>query len=105
MSDLLPCPFCGESVEIMDYTGKPANCFLLLHRCRVIGPIRIEAYSLSTVQAAWNTRADTLKDAMIEVLAEWVDEYKYPEEVKMTVEVLAQAESEARKRMEVTDGR
>jgi hypothetical protein len=109
MIELLPCPFCGELVEIKDYTDKPVNCFLLLHRCRVIGPINIKSYSLSTVQIAWNTRTDTLKGAMIEVLAGQLSFYDECINADTDIEPDAKwmdgwiewARSEALKRLEV----
>lgn len=43
--ELKPCPFCGGSVEMNDYTDKPACAWVLIHRCNVIGPIKLVSYS------------------------------------------------------------
>lgn len=46
MSDeLKPCPFCGEAVEMHDYTDKPACAWVMIHRCKAVGPIKLESYS------------------------------------------------------------
>lgn len=61
--ELKPCPFCGEAVEMNDYTGKPACAWVLIHRCSVIGPIRLESYSGDRLRDSWNTRAHRPEDA------------------------------------------
>lgn len=64
-NELKLCPFCGENVEMHDYTTKPAAAWVMIHRCKVIGPIKLEAYSGNALRLAWNTRAaTTLADAM-----------------------------------------
>jgi len=55
--ELKPCPFCGEAVEMNDYTDKPACAWVMIHRCKIIGPIRMESYSGEGIRKAWNTRA------------------------------------------------
>ena len=54
---LKPCPFCGESVEMNDYTDKPACAWVMIHRCKIIGPIKMDSYSASALAQTWNTRA------------------------------------------------
>jgi hypothetical protein len=56
--DLKPCPFCGGSVEMHDYTDKPAAAWVLIHRCPVIGPIKLTSFSGVHMSEQWNTRAD-----------------------------------------------
>ena len=59
MSDLLPCPFCGgEAGKIADAT-RILGTFNLIHRCPVIGPVKIELATQEGVIAIWNTRAPT----------------------------------------------
>lgn len=57
VADLLPCPFCGESVEVNDYTNAPACAWVMIHRCKVIGPLKMEAYSRERIVKPWNTRS------------------------------------------------
>lgn len=54
---LLPCPFCGEEVQANDYTKEPACAWVMIHRCKAIGRIKLEAYSFERVASKWNTRA------------------------------------------------
>jgi hypothetical protein len=56
--ELKPCPFCGGSVEMHDYTDKPAAAWVLIHRCPVIGPIKLTSFSGAHMSEQWNTRAD-----------------------------------------------
>ena len=57
MSDLLPCPFCGgDAGKIADAT-RILGTFNLIHRCPVIGPLKIEHATQEAVIATWNTRA------------------------------------------------
>ncbi len=57
MSDLLPCPFCGgEAGKIVDET-RILGTFNLIHRCPVIGPLKIEHATQEAVITTWNTRA------------------------------------------------
>lgn len=57
---LLPCPFCGEAVEARDYRDKPAAAWVMIHRCPVIGPIKLTGYSGEVLTGDWNTRAGAL---------------------------------------------
>lgn len=70
--ELKPCPFCGERVEMNDYTDKPACAWVMIHRCKVLGPIKIEYGSGEKLAEVWNTRAEDHlmieKDAEIERL-------------------------------------
>jgi len=65
--ELKPCPFCGgEAGKINDAT-RILGTWNVIHRCPVIGPIKIEASLRENVVAAWNRRADlppTLSDAL-----------------------------------------
>lgn len=54
---LKPCPFCGEAVQMNDYTNRPAAAWVMVHRCKVIGPIKLDAWSGATLAENWNTRA------------------------------------------------
>lgn len=56
--ELKPCPFCGERVEMNDYTDKPACAWVMIHRCKVLGPIKIEYGSGEKLAEVWNTRAE-----------------------------------------------
>lgn len=56
--ELKACPFCGEPVQMNDYTDKPAAAWVMIHRCTVIGPIKMERSSGGGLASAWNTRAD-----------------------------------------------
>jgi hypothetical protein len=57
MSDLLPCPFCGgEAGKIVDAT-RILGTFNLIHRCPIIGTLKIERATREGVIAKWNTRA------------------------------------------------
>lgn len=56
--ELKPCPFCGEVVQMNDYTNRPAAAWVMVHRCKVIGPIKLDAWSGATLAENWNTRAD-----------------------------------------------
>jgi len=56
--ELKPCPFCGETVAINDYTKAPAMAWVMIHRCKIIGPIKMNGWSRDSVVTEWNTRAD-----------------------------------------------
>lgn len=57
MGDLLPCPFCGgEAGKLTDAT-RLLGSWNLIHRCPVIGPIKIERSTREEVVAIWNRRA------------------------------------------------
>jgi len=72
--ELKTCPFCRESVEVNDYTGSPAGCHLLLHKCKIAGVIKIEGYSRSAVEEAWNTRPSEWVSVDEKSAPTWVDE-------------------------------
>lgn len=55
--DLLPCPFCGEAVEAHDYTNKPVAAWVMIHRCKAIGPVKLESFTGEGLAAQWNRRA------------------------------------------------
>lgn len=44
-ADLKPCPFCGEKVEMHDYTNAFVAAWVMIHRCQVVGVIHLENYS------------------------------------------------------------
>ena len=52
--DLKPCPFCGEVPELN--FDKRYQCDYLLHRCSVIGVIKLEMLDTDTLISLWNTR-------------------------------------------------
>lgn len=56
---LKPCTFCGERVVANDYRDKPAGEWVMIHRCKMMGPIRIGGNSLERIQECWNTRAES----------------------------------------------
>ena len=62
LAGLLACPFCGEHPgEITDAT-RILGVFNIIHRCKVIGPIKIESTDRDCLVATWNTRAPAAKD-------------------------------------------
>ena len=71
--ELLPCPFCGETVEMNDYTQRPACAWVMIHRCKVIGPIKMEYSSGERLAAAWNTRSPAPRNAALEEAAKVAD--------------------------------
>jgi Lar family restriction alleviation protein len=56
--DLKPCPFCGlsDDLKITDAT-KILGTYNIIHRCKIVGPIKIETFDEADVAARWNTRA------------------------------------------------
>lgn len=61
MSGLKPCPFCGplpDSERITDAT-RILGTWNFIHRCPVIGPVKIELTTREDVLTAWNTRDDS----------------------------------------------
>ncbi len=79
MSELLPCPFCGgEAGKIADAT-RILGTFNLIHRCPVIGPVKIEYATQEAVIATWNTRAPSqaqIDAARIETLTAELDKWR-----------------------------
>ena len=61
-TDLKPCPFCGEKVEMHDYTHAHVAAWVMIHRCQVVGVIHLENYSGTRLAEVWNTRAPTVSD-------------------------------------------
>ncbi len=73
MSDLLPCPFCGgEAGKIVDAT-RILGTFNLIHRCPIIGPLKIEHATQEAVIAKWNTRAPSQAQIDAAVKAALID--------------------------------
>lgn len=67
LEKLLPCPFCGGAVEMHDYTDKPACAWVMIHRCRVMGPIKVEGGNSAAIVRQWNRRAPAPEaEALIE---------------------------------------
>lgn len=55
--ELLPCPFCGEAAGTITDATRILGAWNLVHRCNVLGPIKIERGARDSVVAAWNRRA------------------------------------------------
>ncbi|MBK7782367.1 MAG: Lar family restriction alleviation protein [Ardenticatenia bacterium] len=59
MSDLLPCPFCGESVGVFQFGAGPTDHWMA--HCRMedggCGALSAAAGSIDGAIAAWNRRA------------------------------------------------
>lgn len=51
------CPFCGEVPPIVPTAG---GGWLILHRCKIIGAVKIEtaSHKAETIADKWNTRSD-----------------------------------------------
>lgn len=54
------CPFC--SVKPEPICKQITLRFLLLHRCKVLGPVTLEGSSAQAVADIWNTRAGAWQD-------------------------------------------
>lgn len=58
MTDLKPCPFCGEPPEVSKHFKLDA--WSLTHRCPIIGYVNMTGdgfcEDLSHAKAMWNTR-------------------------------------------------
>ena len=55
---LKPCPFCGGTPELNDYTDKPVCAWVLSHRAKgcMIAPLIENFPSQQSALSAWNTR-------------------------------------------------
>ena len=51
---LLPCPFCGELPTITKHFKHDMHN--LLHRCPVVGPIKLDWSYPESLATRWNTR-------------------------------------------------
>ena len=69
--ELKPCPFCGETDISLNDATRILGTWNIIHRCKVVGPIKIESYDKERVTAAWNRRADlcTPADERVQALA------------------------------------
>jgi len=73
MNDKLKaCPFCKKLPEITKHAKE--ELWSLLHRCKVVGAIKIDWGSYDRIVAAWNTRTpDPLVEELEEVLGKYFD--------------------------------
>lgn len=55
--NLEPCPFCGETPGDPVDATRILGVWNLIHRCNVLGPVKIQSSDRETVIARWNTRA------------------------------------------------
>jgi hypothetical protein len=76
MSDLKPCPFCGKSddLKINDAT-RIIGTYNLIHRCKIIGPIKVESTVDAGVAAIWNNRHEP-DQSIIAALTEALEWYR-----------------------------
>jgi hypothetical protein len=61
MTELKPCPFCGEAPEINAHFN-PVMGHSLIHRCKVLGPITIDWSERARIVEKWNTRVDVAQN-------------------------------------------
>lgn len=55
--DLKPCPFCGEAPGQPVDATRILGVWNLVHRCKVLGPVEIQASTREDAITRWNTRA------------------------------------------------
>lgn len=55
---LKPCPFCGGEAGTITDATRILGSWNLVHRCPVLGPIRVERGTRDLVVATWNRRAE-----------------------------------------------
>ena len=70
MSDLKPCPFCGNEAAYVRHTGTETDVYC--QNCAVLGPLILRNDEEEAI-AAWNTRvlpAEQLDAAAIQEIAE-----------------------------------
>lgn len=64
MDELKPCPWCGplpKDEGPADAT-RLTGMWNLIHRCRVLGPVKIEELTRENLIAAWNARAPSVPE-------------------------------------------
>ena len=62
LAGLLDCPFCGEHPGGITDATRILGVFHITHRCKVIGPIKVESIARDFLVSTWNTRAQAAKD-------------------------------------------
>ena len=55
--ELKPCPFCGGTDVSLNDATRILGTWNIVHRCSVIGPLKIERYDKDKVISLWNTRS------------------------------------------------
>ena len=54
---LLPCPFCGKTPDLHDYTQKPAGAWVIVHRENCAARQVSNHTSKAAALKLWNRRA------------------------------------------------